>query len=130
MHKVSNPKLNLVHLSYLKLKDIQMKHLSIFIIAGFLLTAPTMINAHCGGCGVGNKKTVKSAAHAKKHHRSIDNLNLTKSQEEKYNELHSKYDKDIAKLKESFDADVMKILSADQQKSYQKKSSKSCCATK
>ena len=98
-----------------------MKQLSLFIITGLLLSMPSLATAHCGGCGVGAAKTVKAAAHSKSGHSHVNDLNLSKKQQAKYDQLHKDYDNQVTELKEAFDKKVLKILTADQQKKYQKK---------
>ena len=106
-----------------------MKKLTILMITGLLFSIPTLVEAHCGTCGVGNKKTIRSAAHSKKND-SKSTLNLSKAQQEKYDRLQSQYDKDMAALKADFDKKVIGILTKDQQSTYQKKATKDCCSTK
>ena len=106
-----------------------MKKLTILIITGLLFSIPTLVEAHCGTCGVGNKKTVRSAGHSKKND-SKSALNLSKAQQVKYDTLQSQYDKDMAALKANFDKKVMAILTKDQQATYQKKATKDCGSTK
>ncbi|MGC6366815.1 MAG: hypothetical protein ACON35_02310 [Candidatus Marinamargulisbacteria bacterium] len=107
-----------------------MKQLSLFIITGLLLSMPSLATAHCGGCGVGAAKTVKAAAHSKSDHSHVNDLNLSKKQQAKYDQLHKDYDNQVTELKKAFDKKVLAILTADQQKKYQKKASKACCSTK
>ena len=98
------------------------------------------ISAHCGSCGMGNEpkgksytSTPKQACSScpnkrknhygskswkKKHEHVVPKLNLSKSQQKKYNKLRSQYVKDIQKIQITYSDNLEKTLTKKQYKTF------------
>ena len=91
------------------------------LVLCLILSSTSYVNAHCGSCGVGDKKDTGKSHSKVERKASIKDLNLSKTQAEKHDELTQKYQKEIDKLKEKYNADVLAILTKEQQDKYAKK---------
>ena len=87
-------------------------------ILTLLLASTNFIDAHCGGCGVGDKKD-----HGKKeHHKQVEQLNLSSDQKEKHKAITEKHKKEMKSLKEKYRLEINSILNNDQREIFKKQS--------
>ena len=79
-----------------------------------LLASSTLIHAHCGGCGVGDKKAShKTTSYTKKSSENQD-LNRTDKQQKKYDAFTANYESELKKIKDEYNSNIMSILSKKQ----------------
>ena len=90
------------------------------LILCILFASSTLINAHCGGCGVGDKSVSHKATSVTKKSNNHEKLNLTNDQQKKYDEFTSSYENELKKIKEQYNTNIMSILSIKQKEQFLK----------
>jgi Spy/CpxP family protein refolding chaperone len=96
-------------------------------ILTLLLASTNLIDAHCGGCGVGDKEG--HGQNKKQHHKHIDELKLSSDQKETYDAITQKYRNEMKSLEENYRLEINSMLNNDQReiyKNHSKESSKLC----
>lgn len=93
------------------------KKIAILIL---LLASTNFINAHCGGCGVGDTKAHEK--NNKQDHKQIEQLNLSSDQKEKHDAITKKYKNEMKLLEEKYRLEINSILNNDQREVYKKQS--------
>tara|TARA_Y100001935_G_C17205948_1_gene457556 strand:- start:522 stop:839 length:318 start_codon:yes stop_codon:yes gene_type:complete len=91
-------------------------------ILTLLLASTNFIDAHCGGCGVGD--TNAQEKNKKQHHKQIEELNLSSDQKEKHEAITKKYKNEMKLLEEKYRLEINSILNNDQREIYNKQTNK------
>lgn len=89
-------------------------------ILTLLLASTNFIDAHCGGCGVGDTKA--HGKDKKQHHNQIEKLNLSSDQKEKHEAITKKHKNEMKSLEEKYRLEINSILNNDQREIYKKQS--------
>lgn len=94
------------------------KLLILFIFIG----STSLLNAHCGSCGVGDEKKMKSHSHIEKENTKetsiMDKLNLSTKQLKKYKSIKSKYVENAEKIEKKCTKELLALLNDNQKEIY------------
>ena len=97
------------------------------IILSLIIGSSTAINAHCGDCGIGDKKEAPSKTHSHIEKEitetkkiTFKDLDLSEKQTKKHKEITTSYEEKFEKLKDSYNNEVLGILTKDQKETFEK----------
>jgi len=96
------------------------------IILTLLLVSTNFIDAHCGGCGIGDKKEHKTHHEDHKIYDHMKKLNLTEKQQKQHKKITKKYKEEMKTLKEKYNQEIQTILTKKQKKIYTTLSEDGC----